>query len=53
MSDGSPETLWDRLRRSVRAWIDEDDAEVDDASLAFNLIFVAPVVLALVVLLRR
>jgi hypothetical protein len=52
MSESSPKSLWDRVRRTVAAWMDPE-AEVDDAEVAFNLLFIAPMFLAFVLLLRR
>ena len=52
MSDWSPESLWDRLRRTFEGWMDED-IDVDDPSLAFHFFFAAPFFLAIVILLRR
>ena len=52
MSDWSPKSLWDRLCRTFDGWMDPD-AEVDEASLAFILAFVAPLFLAFVFLVHR
>ena len=52
MSDWTPRTLWDRLRRTFEGWMD-GDGDVDEASVAFHLVFVAPVFLAFVLLVRR
>lgn len=52
MSDRSPESLWDRMRRTFDGWIDPD-AEVDEASMLFHLLFVFPVLLVFVLLVRR
>ena len=52
MSDWSPESLWDRLRRALEGWLDED-IDVDDPSLAFHLFFIAPLLLAVVILMRH
>jgi hypothetical protein len=54
MGDRSPRTFWDRLQRKVRGWLDDDDESgADDGSIAFSLVYVAPFLLALVILLRR
>jgi hypothetical protein len=52
MSDRSPKSLWDRVRRRLEGWMDPD-AEADEAELAFHLLFAAPVLLAFVILVRR
>jgi hypothetical protein len=50
MSDWSPKTLWDRVRQAL-----EGDAgnEVDEAALMSFLLFVAPMFVAFVILVRR
>ena len=54
MSDGSPKTLWERVLQAFEGWMDAGgDAEVDEASVAFFLLFVAPVFLVFVMLVRR
>ena len=55
MSDWTPKTLWNRVRRTFHGWMDAEDpdAEVDEAAMMFNLLFVAPVFLAFVMLARR
>lgn len=56
MSDYGPKTLWERVLQAFEGWICGDgdgDAEVDEASVAFFLIFVAPIFLAFVMLVRR
>ena len=50
MSDGSPKTLWDRVRQALQG---DADGEVDEDSLMSFMLFVAPVFLAFVVLLKR
>jgi hypothetical protein len=52
MSDWSPKSLWDRVRRTMEGWMDPE-AEADDEELAFNLLYLAPVFLAFVLLVRR
>lgn len=52
MSDWSPKTLWDRMRRTLEGWMDPDD-EVDEASMLFHLMFLAPLFIAFVLLVRR
>lgn len=56
MSDWSPKTLWERVLQAFEGWMDaggDPDAEVDEASVAFFLVFVAPIFLAFVMLVRR
>jgi hypothetical protein len=54
MSDWSPKSLWERVLQAFEGWMDADgDAEVDEASVAFFLLFIAPVFLAFVMLVRR
>jgi hypothetical protein len=52
MSDWSPKSAWDRMMRTLEGWMD-GDAEVDEASMLFYLLFVLPVLLALVLQVRR
>lgn len=52
MSDRTPQSLWERLRRAFEGWMGPD-AEVDEASVLFHLVFVAPLFLAFVLLVRR
>ena len=52
MSDWSPESLWERLQRALEGWMDED-IDVDDPSLLFHVLFAAPLLIAVVILLRR
>lgn len=52
MSDWSPKSLWDRMRRTLEGWMDRD-AEVDEAAMFFYLAYVAPIFLAFVLLVRR
>jgi hypothetical protein len=52
MSDWSPKSLWDRMRRTLEGWIDPD-VEVDEASLHFHLLFVFPILIVFVLLTRR
>ena len=55
MSDWTPKTLWDRVLRTFEGWIEPegDGDEVDEGLVAFHLLFVAPVFLAFVMLVRR
>jgi hypothetical protein len=53
MGDRSPRTLWNRLQRKVRGWLDDDEGGADDGSIAFSLVYLAPLLLALVMLVRR
>ena len=50
MSAWKPKDLWERVLRAVEA---EDDEGVDDATLMSHLLFIAPVFLAFVMLVRR
>ena len=52
MSDWSPESLWDRLRRTFEGWMDAD-VDVDEPTLAFNIFFALPFFIAIVMLMRR
>ena len=56
MSDRTPKTVWERVLRAFEGWMygdGEGEAEADDGSIAFFLLFVAPVFLAFVMLVRR
>ena len=50
MSDWSPKTLWERVRQALEG---DAESEVDEASLMSLLLFVAPMFLAFVILVRR
>ena len=50
MSDGSPKTLWDRVRQALEG---DAEGEVDEAALVSFLLLVAPMFLAFVILVRR
>jgi hypothetical protein len=52
MSDWSPKSLWDRMRRTVAGWMD-GATEVDEADLLSHLMFVAPLFITFVLLARR
>jgi len=49
----SPKSLWERLRRALDGWMDREASEADDAELMLNLLFIAPMFLAFVLLVRR
>jgi hypothetical protein len=51
MSDWSPKSVWERVRRAIDGWMEEGEA--DHADVMFLLLFLAPVFLAFVVMLRR
>ena len=51
MSDWSPKSVWERVRSALDGWMEESEA--DEADVAFLLLFVAPVFLAFIVMLRR
>ena len=50
MSDWSPKTLWDRVRQALEG---DAENEVDEAEVMSFLLFVAPMFLAFVLLVRR
>lgn len=52
MSEGSPKTLWDRVRQALEGEPDGGDG-IDEGELTAFLLFVAPVFLAFVALVRR
>ena len=52
MNDWSPKSWWERLRRTVEGWMDED-MEADDGSMLFHFLFVAPLLIAFLFLIRR
>lgn len=55
MREDTPQSLWDRVVRTLDGWMagDGDDEGVDESALAFYLVFIAPLFLAFVLLLRR
>ncbi|MGZ5067664.1 MAG: hypothetical protein ACXWG1_18945 [Usitatibacter sp.] len=55
MRDGTPQSLWDRVMRALDGWMGAPDGEggVDEGILAFHLVFIVPLLLAFVMLLRR
>lgn len=52
MSDWSPKSLWDRMVRTLEGWMDPD-AEVDEASMLFDLLFIVPVLIVFALQVRR
>ena len=55
-----PESLWGQLLRAVNHWLDDDDDEhsseeeaSEDPSLMFNLMFIAPIVIGILAIVRR
>jgi len=52
MSGRAPESFWDRLMRRLDAAQDEE-REVDDSMISFHLLFIVPILLVLLMLMRR
>jgi hypothetical protein len=52
MREESPQSLWDRVMQAIDGWMGEDGG-VDESTIAFHLVFIAPIFLALVLLSRR
>lgn len=57
MRDMDPKSLWDELVASLRGWMEpdseEDEEQASDPSLAFHLMFAAPLIIGLLVMVRR
>ena len=57
MRDWKPKSLWDELRRALHGWMKDDEGEqreqASDPSLMFHMIFTAPVLLGLFVMMTR
>jgi hypothetical protein len=55
MRESNPKSVWDRVLRLLEGWLDadSDEGEIDDAALAFNLVFIVPILLVFALLLRR
>lgn len=52
-----PKRLWDELVASLRGWMgsdaEEDEEQASDPNLAFHLMFAAPLIIGLLVMVRR
>ena len=53
MKPWNPKTMWRRVRRSVRDWMEPEEAEPADPSLMFHLTFTMPLVIGVLVALRQ
>lgn len=54
MTDGTPQSLWDRVMRKLDGWIGAgDEGGMDEGAVASYLVFIAPLFVAFVLLLRR
>lgn len=54
MRDWNPKSLWDELRRTLQGWIDEEDEEQSaDPTLLFHLLFTAPLIIGILVMVKR
>jgi hypothetical protein len=54
MKDPEPKTLWDELRQAFDDWMGNDPEQAeDDPSLLFHLLLTAPLLMGLVMILRR
>jgi hypothetical protein len=52
MSPWNPKTMWRRVRRSVRDWMEPEEAE-PDPSMVFHLTFTMPLIIGVLVALRQ
>ena len=52
MSGRAPESFWDRLMRRLDG-AEDDEREVDEAAISFHLLFIVPILLLLIMLMRR
>lgn len=57
MAEWDPKSLWEQLRRQFDDWMDReaegDPEQADDPTLLFHLLFTAPFVIGLLMLVRR
>ena len=59
MADWDPKHLWDELRRAIDDWMvgdregEGEGEQADDPTLLFHLTYTAPIVIALIALLRH
>jgi hypothetical protein len=54
MKDTDPKSLWDELRQAFDDWMGVDPEQADDdPSMLFHLLFTVPLVMGLIVMLRR
>jgi hypothetical protein len=52
MNPWNPKTMWRRVQRSVRDWMEPEDVE-PDPSVLFHLTFTMPLVIGVLVALRQ
>ena len=52
MSGRAPESFWDRLMRSLDG-AEDGEREVDESIISFHLLFIVPILLVLMMLMRR
>ena len=55
MRDWKPKSLWDELLRAFHGWMEEehDDEQAGDPTLAFHLLFAAPLLLGIFAMMAR
>ena len=54
MSHWNPKALWDELVQALKGWMGEEEEEqASDPSLLLHLMYTAPLVLAVLALMRR
>jgi hypothetical protein len=53
MSGRTPRSLWDRLMSKLDGEGADEEREVDESLIAFHLLFIVPIFLVLVMLMRR
>jgi hypothetical protein len=49
----SPKAWWDSVQRKVKGWMDDEEAQADDASIELHLLLIVPLLLAFALLVRR
>ena len=53
MSNWNPKGLWDELKRAFGGWNDDDDEQSSDPTLLFHLMFLAPLLLGVLAMIRK
>jgi hypothetical protein len=53
MRDQNPKGLWDQVVRRIKVWMDGDEDQASDPNLALHLIFIAPLLLGIIALVKR
>ena len=53
MSDWNPKSLWDELKRTFGGRDEDDDEQSSDPTLLFHLMFIAPLLIGVLAMIRR